>query len=146
MKTKTYVGEHTQKLQERLFTMGFKWANGTGSYIEEAFMLYISWDKKMLCYGDSLEVFLAAEEEELSLGELIKKIEKLEDNPCKEKRIDFKPFDKILVRGSEREPWTPAIFSNYQKGSYPYMCIAPEDAFSYAIPYKGNEHRAFTED
>lgn len=140
MKTKSYVGKYTQTIQEYLFTMGFTWSDGSRDPKEEAPTLYIIWDEKTLYYGYSLEIFLDDASDELSFGELIKKIKELkaEKEVCK-----YKPFDKILVRDSETHNWRPALFNYYEEGTpCPYICVAPHSRYKQAIPYKGNEHLA----
>lgn len=142
MKTKTYVGKYTETIQKYLFAVGFTWIGGGRDLLEKAPMLYIMWDKKTLCYGASLEVFLEEKDKELSLGELIKKIEELKSAQCQEK-TKFKPFDKVLVRDSENQKWRPALFCEYDASNYdPYTCIAPATSYRHAIPYEGNEHLA----
>lgn len=50
----------------------------------------------------------------------------------------FKPFDKVLVRDSDDEEWTCAIFSHTTNLEQPYACVG--NIFVYqCIPYEGNE-------
>lgn len=52
---------------------------------------------------------------------------------------NFKPFDKVLVRDSDKYTWSAELFSFYRtKHSYPFRCIG--NAYSQCIPYEGNEH------
>jgi hypothetical protein len=53
----------------------------------------------------------------------------------------LKPFDKVLVRYSNDDPWIAAHFSHYTKGAednYPYF--ASGSCFEKCVPYEGNEH------
>lgn len=50
----------------------------------------------------------------------------------------FRPFDRVLVRDEEREPWRATLFSNYNDNiSYPYYTI--NGPYVQCIPYEGNE-------
>lgn len=51
------------------------------------------------------------------------------------------PFDKVLVRDANDDPWIAAHFSHYQKDAgvyYPYF--ASGSCFKQCIPYEGDEH------
>lgn len=51
------------------------------------------------------------------------------------------PFDKVLVRDANDNPWMAAHFSHYQKDAelyYPYF--ASGSCFKQCIPYEGDEH------
>ena len=51
----------------------------------------------------------------------------------------FKPFDKVLARDTEYEPWKADIYLGYDEGSsFPYICTG--DAYNICIPYEGNEY------
>lgn len=63
----------------------------------------------------------------------------------------FKPFDRVLVRNREDDPWEPDIFRFYgSKGGLlddpdmPFYCMA--DCWGQCIPYEGNEHLVGTTD
>lgn len=46
----------------------------------------------------------------------------------------FKPFDQVLVRDADTQPWKCGIFSHYNKNSeYEYLCIG--DLYMQCIPY-----------
>lgn len=146
MITKTFVGSKSIEIQEALFKLGFIWAHGPtnidNSRIEG---LLIDWDKKRIYSTWSFSYFLKLTNKELPLGELFSKIEEETKEMEKSKAKQFKPFDKVLVRDSTDQNWIPAIFG-YYKGDmiYPYSCVAPYSSYTYAIPYEGNEHRAYT--
>lgn len=54
------------------------------------------------------------------------------------KEHQFKPFDKVLVRNSNDEPWHMNLFSHIVDTSYKYVCLV--NAWTQCIPYEGNEH------
>ena len=57
----------------------------------------------------------------------------------------FKPFDKVLVRNSDRLCWVPRLFEFYSRGTEKYYC---QDGAGYlqCIPYEGNEYLVGTTD
>lgn len=57
----------------------------------------------------------------------------------KKKGPQFKPFDKVLVRDINNEPWAISFYSHKQEGEYPYV-TSGDMFFRYCIPYEGNEH------
>lgn len=57
----------------------------------------------------------------------------------KKKEPQFKPFDKVLVRDINNEPWAISFYSHKQEGEYPYV-TSGDMFFRYCIPYEGNEH------
>ena len=55
----------------------------------------------------------------------------------------LKPFTYVLGRDTEIDEWALDIFCKYYKSAnYPYNCFRSN--WKYCIPYKGNEHLAFT--
>lgn len=56
----------------------------------------------------------------------------------------LKPFDKVLVRGSDVGCWMAHLFSFYDTNCItidPYKCISQHNGgYSQCIPYEGNEH------
>lgn len=52
--------------------------------------------------------------------------------------LQFKPFDKVLVRDENYQAWRANIFSHVLDGSsFPYACATTN--FRQCIPYEGNE-------
>ena len=52
----------------------------------------------------------------------------------------LKPFDKVLVRNTNKDYWMISMFGYISKGDKQYfMCIA-KSGFYQCIPYEGNEH------
>ncbi len=68
------------------------------------------------------------------------------------KQSPFKPFDKVLVRNGEKYKWLPAFFVRDRGESfavrYKVLPIHSGKVADYisCIPFKGNEHIAFTSD
>ncbi len=57
----------------------------------------------------------------------------------------FKPFDKVLVRISNKREWKIELFERYLEGrELPYLCM--HDYYRHCIPYEGNEHLLGTTD
>lgn len=58
---------------------------------------------------------------------------------------EFKPFDKVLVRGNDTEFWKADIYLGYMKNkSCPYRCTKAN--YGRCIPYEGNEYLLDTTD
>lgn len=53
---------------------------------------------------------------------------------------EFKPFDKVLVRDKDTNPWKADIYLDYEEENryYHYKCARMNHAF--CIPYEGNEY------
>lgn len=52
---------------------------------------------------------------------------------------EFKPFDKVLVRGNDTEFWKADIYLGYmENNSCPYRCTKTN--YGRCIPYEGNEY------
>lgn len=51
---------------------------------------------------------------------------------------EFKPFQKVLVRDDDDQPWNANLFSHKDTGDYPFVCI--NSPWAQCIPYEGNEH------
>lgn len=50
--------------------------------------------------------------------------------------VQFKPFQKVLVRDSDNENWICNLFSHMYSGAY--ACMG--QGWKQCIPFKGNEH------
>jgi len=57
----------------------------------------------------------------------------------------FKPFDKVLVRGTNNSLWVPRLFDRYQQSKKIYWC---QDGcyYEFCIPYEGNQDLVGTTD
>ena len=52
-------------------------------------------------------------------------------------KVEFKPFDRVLVRDNKSDYWRASLFSHIDKNGNHY-CIWAN--WHYCIPYEGNEH------
>lgn len=101
--------------------------------------------KKNLC-----ELRLATEEEKQQLFDALAKEGKRWDAENKmvvdlKPKVEFKPFDKVLVRNTDTEEWFPGFFEKFDSTwNYPYHIMnrrsMTDFAFKQCIPYEGNEH------
>lgn len=59
---------------------------------------------------------------------------------------EFKPFDKVLVRDKDTNPWKADIYLDYEEGNKwcRYKCARMN--YVYCIPYEGNEYLLDTTD
>lgn len=60
-------------------------------------------------------------------------------------KVEFKPFDKVLVRNTDTEEWFPGFFEKFDSTwKHPYHIMnrrsMTDFAFKQCIPYDGNEH------
>lgn len=54
-----------------------------------------------------------------------------------EKKVDFKPFDKVLIKDEESDKWEASFF--IRKVGELYECMLGLK-YKYCIPFEGNEH------
>lgn len=61
-------------------------------------------------------------------------------------KVEFKPFDKVLVRDCNEVKWEIDLFQEYEefKSDLYYSCLA--STWNQCIPYEGNEHLLGTTD
>lgn len=100
--------------------------------------------KKNLC-----ELRLATEEEKQQLFDALAKEGKRWDAENKmvvdlKPKVEFKPFDKVLVRNTDTEEWFPGFFEKFDSTwNNPYHIMnrrsMTDFAFKQCIPYIGNE-------
>jgi hypothetical protein len=57
----------------------------------------------------------------------------------------FKPFDRVLVRGTNNSLWVPRLFDRYQQSKKIYWC-QDGSYYEFCIPYEGNQHLVGTTD
>jgi hypothetical protein len=103
-----------------------------------------SFFKKDLC-----KLRLATEEEKQQLFDALEKEGKAWDAEKKQivdikKELQFKPFEKVLVRDSYDDMWRASFFSHIKEddGRYVTTCFT----WRFCIPYEGNEHLLGTTD
>lgn len=85
---------------------------------------------------------LATEEEKKQLFSALEKEGKAWDVDKKQivdlkPKVEFKPFDKVLVRNCKSENWRANLFGYIDKDGF-YCCVWAN--WAYCIPYAGNEH------
>ena len=95
-------------------------------------------------------IHLATEEEKQHLFDALVKKGKTWDAKKKmivdlKPKVEFKPFDKVLVRNTDTEEWFPGFFEKFDSTwNYPYHIMnrrsMTDFAFKQCIPYEGNEH------
>lgn len=92
---------------------------------------------------------LATEEEKKQLFDALEKEGKAWDAEKKQivdikKELQFKPFEKVLVRDSYDDMWRASFFSHIKEddGRYVTTCFT----WRFCIPYEGNEHLLGTTD
>lgn len=98
-----------------------------------------------------MEIRLATEEEKQQLfNAILAKKGKTWDAEKKQivdlkPKVEFKPFDKVLVRNTDTEEWFPGFFEKFDSTwKHPYHIMnrrsMTDFAFKQCIPYDGNEH------
>lgn len=110
----------------------------------------IDYDVPVCCnlYTDRFRY--ATEEEKQQLFDALAKEGKAWDAEKKmivnlKTKVEFKPFDKVLVRNTDTEEWFPGFFEKMDSTwNYPYHIMnrrsMTDFAFKQCIPYEGNEH------
>ncbi len=126
--TKVYVGGRTEEVQRKLFELGIRWANNYDDTIIDAIFIYI--EDGYMQWTRSLNSYNKSSNKEIYI----------EDIMSLTLDIEFKPFDKVLVRDDIDDKWDINLFSrmNNNCSGLPYKCL--DVAYKYCIPYEGNEH------
>ena len=101
------------------------------------------------CLKDFCTTRLSTEEEKQQLFEALAKKGKAWDAEKKavvdlKPKIEFKPFDKVLVRNTDTEEWFPGFFEKFDSTwNNPYHIMnrrnTTDFAFKQCIPYEGHE-------
>lgn len=93
--------------------------------------------------------YSSTEEEKQQLFDALEKEGKAWDAEKKQivdikKELQFKPFEKVLVRDSIDDVWRASFFSHIKEddGRYVTTCLS----WKFCIPYEGNEHLLGTTD
>lgn len=103
-----------------------------------------SFFKKDLC-----KLRLATEEEKRQLFSALEKEGKAWDAEKKQivdikKELQFKPFEKVLVRDNYDDMWRASFFSHIKEDDGRYVTTGL--SWKFCIPYEGNEHLLGTTD
>lgn len=93
--------------------------------------------------------YSSTEEEKQQLFDALEKEGKAWDAEKKQivdikKELQFKPFEKVLVRDSIYDVWRASFFSHIKEDNERYVTIGL--CWKFCIPYEGNEHLLGTTD
>lgn len=135
--TKVYVDDKSEDIQKKLFEIGFEWADGKRKvfYTEMPF-LYIYFGLQ-LKGGSNMNSFKNNEFKEIKADDIL--------SLTIDKECEFKPFDRVLVRGSDDETWKADFFSHIRDGGVCYFATI-RGSWVQCIPFEGNEHLLGTSD
>lgn len=128
---KFFVGKQSIKAQEKLFKLGFKWYSDLKPEVKRGDRGFIFLDEvKRISYSNYYDTFKQHRYEEITIKELLEM----------EVEVEFKPFQKVLVRNTENGIWTANIYSHYHPDfeSYPHRCIG--GYWLHCIPFEDNEY------
>lgn len=131
------------------FTAIFRHKKGDGSFFFHACYIHPSdtIKTKLSLYCHSLADFnkscrLATGNEVLILENLLRKNNFIWNSKERALRFDFSklnPYDKVLVRLTDRDVWKATFFSHLIKdGKYKFSTVSGD--FNFCIPYKYNKH------
>lgn len=120
-------------------------SEGYNSFIALDLRGTLDMGRRMRFFKEELcKLRLATEEEKQQLFDALAKENKAWDAEKKEivdlkPKVEFKPFDRVLVRDCLDEMWRPSFFAYYLPfGREPYQVIGGEWV-KLCIPYEGNE-------
>lgn len=100
-------------------------------------------------FGHNRSLRLATDSEKQQLFEALAKENKAWDAEKKQivdikKELQFKPFEKVLVRDSIDDVWRASFFSHIKEDDGRYVTTGL--SWKFCIPYEGNEHLLGTTD
>ena len=134
--TKIYLQdkEESVRIQELLFRLDFRWANGSNKIYERGLSIYINEQFEMkrgdACDNFDLKAFINSKEKPIFTGDVI----------SLDPKSEFSEGDSVLVRNSVSDKWVNTEFHEYVwLSNFGYSCIDSR-LYRYCIPYKGNEH------
>ena len=81
----------------------------------------------------------ATEEVKDKLFEAMDKAGYTWDGKTLKKKLQFKPFEKVLVRDAESEKWRCAFYSHFEPNDIYHYCTTG-CVYAMCIPFEGNEH------
>lgn len=123
----------TEMVQAHLLRLGFTWAPvGPGHLLEGtfSFITFLAVEGSQMREIVNMDCYLKCTFPEVTYKDIL-------DVPIPS--FNFKPFDRVLVRGSSKDKWEANIFAEYTGVvEYPYKCIDKEP-YPECIPYAGNE-------
>ena len=131
---KVYVDGRSRELQEKLFTMGCRWAIDKCEVQEEYRpFLYVDNDGRIR-YGIDMDSFVDSSEKEVKVDEVLAMI------PGEDEECTFAPYDRVLGRDKDDQQWQVDIFCQMGESPYKYECF--RGCYRYCVSYFGNEHLA----
>lgn len=113
-------------------------------------VLYTEGD--FITYSDAITYFVSdvnfasIEDKNKLFSALVREGYKYDKEQHKLVKQEFKPFDKVLVRDKNNEPWKADIYLGYDEEDkyYRYKCTRMN--YHFCIPYEGNEYLLDTTD
>lgn len=95
--------------------------------------------KYRICKDEIVEIRIATEEEKQQLFDALAEEGKAWDSDKKQivdlpKKCEFKVFEKVLVRESKTDEWTPNFFFKIHRDDERYVMVCG-DMYNYCIPY-----------
>ena len=139
--TKVYVNGKSKEIQEKAFQLGYKWSNKGAKVTNENYPFLFFMNGEILCSND-MDIFKTkGDKKEVSADYILS----LEPEP----EYSFRPFMKVLVRDHSEEPWDVDFFRkdsrvNINGLNTPAYSVVGGRIYLQCIPYRGNEHLAFT--
>lgn len=128
--TKVYVNGKSKEIQEKLFSLGYKWCDGyTKVDYTDCPFLYIYKESKFIS-GNNMVNFSDNENREITAEEILS----LELTKTKFDPKTLQPFDRVLVRDKDYENWNCGFFS-HKDASCIYHCRCIGTPYIYCIPY-----------
>ena len=58
-------------------------------------------------------------------------------NKCSEQSVEFKPYEKVLVRNSDTEDWFATLYSHYNSDIKKYVCVDGK-SYSQCVKFMNN--------
>lgn len=130
--TKVYVNGKSREIQEKLFSLGYKWCDGyTKVDYTDCPFLYIYEESKFIS-GNNMVNFSDNENREITAEEILS----LELTKTKFDPKTLQPFDRVLVRDSDENWWRCAIYSHRNENNKYY--ITSDTIYKYCIPYNSD--------
>lgn len=118
-------GEYKTSMHVGLFT------NGKLTFGGAARSNDIGWFKKANMKERFKLMFALMESKDSRAIKLLKELHGVEE------KVDFKPFDKVLIRDEENDKWEASFF--IRKAGELYECMLGLK-YKYCVPFEGNEH------
>lgn len=135
---KVYVAGKSAEIQKKAFELGCSWESGSQE-INHTDTPFIFFQEQQIMATYSMSTFIESILEEITAEEILAmEVEKPEEK--------FYPFQKVLVRDSDKCVWHPNWFSRKDRGhKYQYRTLG-DSGFKYCIDYESNKHLIFTTD